>query len=46
MAGVVFIMVMSSAASFTYTINYLIDNLGLRVLINFQHPIRIDESCR
>jgi putative ABC transport system permease protein len=43
MAGVVFIMVMSSAASFTYTVNYLIDNLGLRVLINFQRPVRIDE---
>jgi putative ABC transport system permease protein len=43
LAGVIFIMVMSSAASFTYTINYLIDNLGLRVLINFQQPVRIDE---
>jgi putative ABC transport system permease protein len=43
MAGVVFIMVMSSAASFTYTINFLTDTLGLKVLINFQHPIRIDE---
>ena len=29
MAGVVFIMVMSSAASFTYTINYLTDIAGL-----------------
>jgi len=43
LAGVVFLMVMSSAASFTYTINYLIDNVGLRVLINFQRPLRIDE---
>ena len=43
MAGVVFIMVMSSAASFTYTINYLTDTLGLRVLINFQRPYRIGE---
>ncbi len=43
MAGVVFIMVMSSAASFTYTINYVTDTLGLRVLVNFQRPYRIDE---
>jgi putative ABC transport system permease protein len=43
LAGVVFIMVMSSAASFTYTINWLTDVLGLRVLINFQRPLRIDE---
>lgn len=43
MAGVVFIMVMSSGASFTYTINSLTDSLGLKVLINFQRPFRIDE---
>jgi putative ABC transport system permease protein len=43
MAGVVFIMVMSSATSFTYTIKNVTDNLGLRVLINFQRPMRIDE---
>jgi putative ABC transport system permease protein len=43
MAGIVFIMVMSSAASFTYTINYATDALGLRVLVNFQRPYRIDE---
>ena len=43
MAGVVFVMVMSSAASLTYTINYLIDTLGLKVLIDFQQPYRIDE---
>jgi putative ABC transport system permease protein len=42
-AGVVFIMVLSSAASFTYTINYITDTLGLRVLINFQRPYRSDE---
>ncbi|CAG0928854.1 Macrolide export ATP-binding/permease protein MacB [Thermoflexales bacterium] len=44
MAGVVFIMVMSSAASFTYTINYLTDSLGLKVLMYFQQPVRIEEA--
>ena len=44
MAGVVFIMVMSSAASFTYTINYLTDSLGLKVLMYFEQPVRIDEA--
>jgi putative ABC transport system permease protein len=43
MAGVVFIMVMSSAASFTYTINFLTDTLGLKVLVNFQQPYRVEE---
>ncbi|HTP09856.1 MAG TPA: FtsX-like permease family protein [Anaerolineae bacterium] len=43
MAGVVFIMVTSSGASFTYTVNYLTDTLGLRVLINFQRPYRSAE---
>jgi putative ABC transport system permease protein len=43
MAGVVFIMVLSSAASFTYTLNYVLDSLGLRVLVNFQRPYRVDE---
>ena len=43
MAGVVFIMVMSSAASFTYTIDFLTDTLGLKVLVNFQRPYRVDE---
>jgi putative ABC transport system permease protein len=44
MAGVVFVMVMSSAASFTYTINYLTDSLGLKVLMYFERPMRIDEA--
>jgi putative ABC transport system permease protein len=44
MAGVVFIMVMSSAASFTYTINYLTDSLGLKVLMYFERPVRTDEA--
>ena len=44
MAGVVFVMVMSSAASFTYTINYLTDSLGLKVLMYFERPVRIDEA--
>jgi putative ABC transport system permease protein len=43
MAGVVYMMVMTSGASFTYTINQLTDSLGLNVLINFQRPVRIDE---
>lgn len=43
MAGVVFIMVMSSAASFTYTIKFLTDTLGLKVLVNFQQPYRSEE---
>jgi len=43
MAGVVYIMVMSSAASFTYTIKFLTDTLGLKVLMNFQQPYRVDE---
>jgi putative ABC transport system permease protein len=44
MAGVVFVMVMSSAASFTYTINYLTDSLGLKVLMYFERPVRIEEA--
>jgi putative ABC transport system permease protein len=44
MAGVVFVMVMSSAASFTYTINYLTDSLGLKVQMYFERPVRIDEA--
>ena len=44
MAGVVFVMVMSSATSFTYTINYLTDTLGLKVLMYFEQPVRIDEA--
>ncbi len=43
MAGVVFSMVLSSAASFTYTINTVTDSTGLKVLIVFQRPVRIDE---
>jgi putative ABC transport system permease protein len=44
MAGAVFIMVMSSALSFTYTINFLTDSMGLKVLVGFQHPVRTDEA--
>ncbi len=44
MAGVVFVMVMSSAASFTYTIKFLTRSLGLEVLMNFEQPVRIDEA--
>jgi putative ABC transport system permease protein len=44
MAGVVFVMVMSSAASFTYTIKFLTQSLGLEVLMYFEQPVRIDEA--
>lgn len=44
MAGVVFVMVMSSAASFTYTIKSLTQSLGLKVLMYFEQPVRIDEA--
>ena len=44
MAGVVFVMVMSAAASFTYTIKYLTQSLGLEVLMYFEQPVRIDEA--
>jgi putative ABC transport system permease protein len=44
MAGVVFVMVMSSAASFTYTIKSLTQSLGLEVLMYFERPVRIDEA--
>ncbi len=43
LAGVVFVMVQSSAESFTYTIQALTESLGLKVLINFQQPLRSDE---
>ncbi len=43
LAGVVFVMVLSSAASFTYTIHFLTESLGLKVRVNFQRPIRSDE---
>ncbi len=43
LAGVVFVMVLSSAESFTYTIHVLTESLGLKVLINFQQPLRSDE---
>jgi putative ABC transport system permease protein len=44
MAGVVFVMVMSSAASFTYTVKLLTRSLGLEVLMYFEQPVRIDEA--
>jgi putative ABC transport system permease protein len=43
MAGVVFIMVMSSAESFSHTIAFLSTSLGYKVLIEFQHPVRNEE---
>jgi len=43
LAGVVLVMVQSSAESFTYTIQALTESLGLKVLINFQRPLRSDD---
>src|SRR5512136_1797960 len=43
LAGVVFVMVQSSAESFTYSIHALTESLGLKVLINFQQPLRSEE---
>jgi len=43
LAGVVFVMVQSSAESFTYSIHALTESLGLKVLINFQLPLRSEE---
>jgi len=43
MAGVVFIMVMSSAESFSHTIAFLSNSLGFKVQISFQRPVRNEE---
>jgi putative ABC transport system permease protein len=43
MAGVVFIMVMSSAESFSHTIAFLSTSLGYKVQIDFQSPVRNEE---
>jgi putative ABC transport system permease protein len=42
-AGVVFIMVMSSAESFSHTIAFLSASLGYKVQIDFQNPVRNEE---
>jgi putative ABC transport system permease protein len=42
-AGVVFIMVMSSAESFSHTIAFLNTSLGYKVQIDFQSPVRNEE---
>jgi putative ABC transport system permease protein len=44
MAGVVFVMVASSSESFNYTIDFLTNSLGLKVLVNFQRAVRSDEA--
>ncbi|NTU62252.1 MAG: ABC transporter permease, partial [Chloroflexi bacterium] len=43
MAGVVFLMVMSSAESFSHTLVSFIDSLGFKVEIIFQRPVRDEE---
>jgi putative ABC transport system permease protein len=43
MAGVVFLMVMSSAESFSHTLASFIDSLGFKVEIIFQRPVRDEE---
>jgi putative ABC transport system permease protein len=44
MAGVVFIMVMSSAASFSQTLAYFSSSRGFKVQIYFQRPVRDEEA--
>jgi putative ABC transport system permease protein len=43
MAGVVFIMVMSSAESFSHTLAFFSSSLGFKVQIGFQRPVRNEE---
>ena len=43
MAGVVFLMVMSSAESFSHTVAFLTNSLGFKVQIGFQRPVRSEE---
>ena len=43
MAGVIFLMVMSSAESFSHTIAFLSTALGYKVEIGFQQPVRSEE---
>lgn len=43
MAGVVFLMVMSSAESFSHTLASLTQSLGFKVQIYFQRPVRSEE---
>ena len=43
MAGVVFIMVISSAESFSHTVTFLTNSLGFKVQIGFQRPVRNEE---
>src|SRR5512136_2559711 len=43
MAGVVFIMVISSAESFSHTVEFLTNSLGFKVQIGFQRPVRSEE---
>ncbi len=44
MAGVVFIMVMSSAESFSQTLAFFSSSLGFKVQIYFQRPVRDEEA--
>ncbi len=44
MAGLVFMMVMSASESFRYTIDFLINSLGLKVLLGLEGNLRSDEA--
>ncbi len=43
-AGVVFVMVVSASDSFTYTIDFVFNTLGLDVNLGFGQMVRIDEA--
>ncbi|MBI5293428.1 MAG: FtsX-like permease family protein [Chloroflexi bacterium] len=43
MAGVVFMMVLSTHASLMYTIAFMVEGFGFDVLVQFDHPQRIAE---
>ncbi len=44
MAGIVFMMVMSASQSLSYTIDFLTNSLGLKVLLGFEGNLRSDEA--
>jgi putative ABC transport system permease protein len=44
MSGVIFIMVMSSAESFSQTLAFFSSSLGFKVRIYFQQPVRSEEA--
>jgi len=44
MAGLVFMMVMSASESFSYTLDFLTNSLGLKVLLGLEGNLRSDEA--